>query len=107
MNNYFSIGQVKRDISRLVNRVAFGEERIILTSRGLPKAALVSMDDYKKLQQSNMASLADWEEWKERAESLVAGIAKRRGKNAIDFAAFWEANRVDLEDRHAWIAGSD
>jgi len=34
-----SIGQVKRDISELVNRVAYGKERIILTSRGKPKAA--------------------------------------------------------------------
>lgn len=44
-----SIGQVKRDISDLVNRVAYGGERIILTSRGKPKAALVSIDDFERL----------------------------------------------------------
>jgi prevent-host-death family protein len=44
-----SIGQVKRDISELVNRVAFGGERIVLTSRGKPKAALVSVEDYEQL----------------------------------------------------------
>jgi prevent-host-death family protein len=42
-----SIGQVKRDISELVNKVAYGGERIVLTSRGKPKAVLVSMSDYE------------------------------------------------------------
>jgi prevent-host-death family protein len=41
-----SIGQVKRDISELDNRLAFGGERIILTSRGKLKAVLVSVQDY-------------------------------------------------------------
>ena len=40
-----SIGRVKRDISDLVNRVAYGGERILLTSRGRPKAAIVSIED--------------------------------------------------------------
>jgi prevent-host-death family protein len=48
---HISIGQVKRDISDLVNRVAYGGERIILTSRGKPKAAIVSMEDYERLEQ--------------------------------------------------------
>ena len=45
-----SIAEVKRSISTIVNRVAFGRERIILTSRGRPKAALVSIDDLQKLE---------------------------------------------------------
>jgi len=44
-----SIGHVKKDISALVNRVAYGLERIVLTSRGRPKAAIVSIDDYERL----------------------------------------------------------
>ena len=40
-----SIGQVKRDISDLVNRAAYGGERIVFTSRGRPKAAIVSIGD--------------------------------------------------------------
>lgn len=45
-NTRVSIGQV--DASGLVNRVASGEERITLTSRGKPEAALVSSSDYKR-----------------------------------------------------------
>ena len=44
-----SIAEVKRSISTIVNRVAFGRERIVLTSRGRPKAALVSIEDLQKL----------------------------------------------------------
>jgi len=44
------IADVKRSISTIVNRVAFGRERIILTSRGKPKAALVSIEDLQKLE---------------------------------------------------------
>ncbi len=47
-----SIGRVKRDVSDLVNRVAYGGERIILTSRGKPKAALVSIDDLERLRRT-------------------------------------------------------
>ena len=45
---HVSIGRVKRDISELVNRVAYGGERIVLTSRGKPKAAIVSIEDYER-----------------------------------------------------------
>ena len=45
MNTQISNGQVKRDISELVNQVAYAGERIILPSRGKPKAALISMED--------------------------------------------------------------
>ncbi len=44
------IAAIKRNISTIVNRVAFGRERIVLTSRGKPKAALVSIEDLQKLE---------------------------------------------------------
>ncbi len=47
-----SIGQVKRDISDLANRVAYGGEQVVLTSRGKPKAALISIEDYERLEQA-------------------------------------------------------
>ena len=42
-----SIGRVKRDISDLANRVAYGGERFVLTPRGRPKAVIVSIEDYQ------------------------------------------------------------
>ena len=58
-----SIGQVKQDLSEWVNRVAYRGERIVLTSRGKPKAALVSMEDYEHLQREQAEeTVARWEE---------------------------------------------
>jgi len=55
MMDSVSIAEVKRSISTLVNRVAFGGERIILTSRGRPKAALISIEDLRKLERLERA----------------------------------------------------
>jgi prevent-host-death family protein len=69
-----SIGRVKRDISDLVNRVAYGGERIVLTSRGRPKAALVSMEDYERLEQERVAArVAHWETWIARDDEILGG----------------------------------
>lgn len=78
-----SIGKVKRDISKLVNRVAFGGERIILTSRGKPKAALISIEDLQVLEQAGqekarrMAAL-------ERAQALGERIRAERPAHDVD-----------------------
>lgn len=44
---HIGIARAKARLSELVNRVAFGNEYIILESRGKPKAALVSLEDLK------------------------------------------------------------
>ena len=68
-----SIGQVKRDISERVNRVAYGGERIVLTSRGKPKAALVSIADYARLaDQGADQRMARWQAWLQSVERLNA-----------------------------------
>ena len=40
----------RNEFSTIVNRAAFGKERVILKRRGKPIAAVVSMDDVKLLQ---------------------------------------------------------
>jgi prevent-host-death family protein len=101
------IGTVKRDISELVNRVAYGGERIVLTSRGKPKAALVSMQDYERLEQERIAArVARWETWLAQSDALAAEILARRGGQPIDVEALMEAVRADREARDDEILGS-
>ena len=101
-----SIGQVKRDLSDLVNRVAYGGERIVLTSRGKPKAAIVSMDDYERLEQERIiARVAHWETWLAESDALAAEILARRGGQPIDVDALMEAVRADREARDDEILG--
>ena len=99
-----SIGRVKRDISDLVNRVAYGGERIVLTSRGKPKAALVSIEDYERLEQeresqARQARLAHWQAWLRDAKALSADILRRRDGESLDVDTLWEQARADLEAR--------
>lgn len=97
MTTHISIGQVKRDISELINRVTYGRERIILTSRGKPKAALVSMEDYDRLLQSESRA-DDIRQWLADTRAFADGIEARRGA-LIDVDAILDASRYDLEQR--------
>jgi len=103
---HVSIGTVKKDISELVNRVAFGGERIVLTSRGKPKAAIVSLQDYQRLEAATAeANLEQWRRWVAESDALAAEILNRRGGEPIDVEALWDAVRADRETRDAEILG--
>ena len=76
MSIQVSIGHVKREISDLVNRVSYAGERIILTSRGKPKAALVSLEDYEHLLKSDSRA-TDIDKWLAETRALSSKIEKR------------------------------
>ena len=97
MNAHVSIGQVKRDISELVNRVTYAGERIILTSRGKPKAALISMEDYERLLNSE-SRVTNIKKWLADVRSLSRKIEKRRG-GPVDVDVLLDAARKDLEEK--------
>ena len=46
-----SISEMKDSLSEILNRVAYGQERIVVASRGKPKAAVISVDDLKLLEE--------------------------------------------------------
>jgi prevent-host-death family protein len=86
-----SIGQVKRDLSELINKVAYGGERIVVTSRGKPKAVLVSVSDYEQLTAQRTARFAVIREMQDAAPDLpfeqvkkevAVAVKKVRGINA-------------------------
>ena len=45
-----SISKIKSGLSEYVNRAAYAGERIIILSRGKPKAVLISVDDLARLE---------------------------------------------------------
>lgn len=102
-----SIGTVKRDISELINRVAYGRERIMLTSRGKPKAALVSIDDYERLMQQEINyKLIEWEAWQAKNNQWSANILAKRDGVPFDTERLWEEMRGELEARHDDLLGN-
>ena len=46
-----TVSGAKRDLSDVLNRVAYGRERIIVESRGKPKAAVVPIEDDEALEE--------------------------------------------------------
>jgi prevent-host-death family protein len=46
-----SISKIKGSLSKYVNRTARTRERIIILSRGKPKAAVVSLEDLERLEE--------------------------------------------------------
>jgi prevent-host-death family protein len=107
MSEQVSIGRVKRDISELVNRVAYGGERIILTSRGKPKAALVGMADFEKLQGQGFAQQARMLAWMKETRTLADEILARRGGEPIDVDDLLSTNRRELDERSDWLSHRD
>ena len=55
---HIGIAQAKAKLSELVNRVAFGGEYVILESRGKPKAAMVSLEALRYVQNASPTRLA-------------------------------------------------
>lgn len=44
-----SISEASRNLSHWINRASYGEEYVVLTSRGKPKAILMGMDQFETL----------------------------------------------------------
>lgn len=86
-----SISSIKNGVSGLINRVAFGRERIVLTSRGRPKAAIIGMADLARL----MA--LDQEEQEEAVRRELAALAGARllREEILDYAAGKYSNSAD------------
>lgn len=53
-----SISEMKNALSEILNRVAYGKERIIVASRGKPKAAVISVTDLERLEDLEDAQAA-------------------------------------------------
>ncbi|MCB0014219.1 MAG: type II toxin-antitoxin system Phd/YefM family antitoxin [Anaerolineales bacterium] len=93
-----AVGQIKRDISQLLERVA-GGERVVITSHGKPLAAIVSLADYERLQQAETAARrSQWESWLAANERLTARILAEREGAPVDVEAIWTAARTELID---------
>ena len=45
-----SVSEVKADLSKYLNQVTGGQERVIITSRGKPKAILLGIEEMERLQ---------------------------------------------------------
>ena len=82
MLNKISAADARKNFAKIINRVAYGRELFVLTRRGEPLAAIVSIDDLKLLQEIEEQMDID-DAWKVRNEP---------GENIS-----WEKLREELE----------
>ena len=58
-----SVSKLKDTLSDILNRVAYGKERILVSSHGKPKVAVISVEDLRLLEEleeeKELAMLAD------------------------------------------------
>ncbi len=53
-----SVSKLKNALSEYLNRAAYGGERVIVASRGKPKAAVISVADLERLEELEDAQAA-------------------------------------------------
>jgi prevent-host-death family protein len=46
-----SVSEANSQLSKVLNRAAFAGERVVITSRGTPKAAVISINDLELLEE--------------------------------------------------------
>ena len=78
-----STGKAREQLSTVINRAAFGKERVVLTRRGKEVAAVVPIEDVKLLEE--LEDRIDLEEAR-------AALAETKSKGAIP----WEKIKADL-----------
>lgn len=97
MSRQISIKQLKRNISEWVNEAAHAGVRIVITFRGKPKMALVSMADYERLAKIQPKQI-DIQVWLVQTQKISDKILKRRSK-VVDVDRLLHQSRSDLEAR--------
>lgn len=61
MSQTLTLKNVREQLSDLVSKVAYGDQKVVITKFGKPVAALVTFEDYKKIM--NPAERYTKEEW--------------------------------------------
>lgn len=82
MAERLSIAEARRELSKVVNEVAFGHKQVVLTSRGRPKAVLIGHDDFLRLAGGSRRLLRLGGLWKGTPEVTEGDLKRLR-------AAMW------------------
>lgn len=89
-----SIRQAGRELSRLINEAVYGDKHITITSRGKPKAILLSVEEYERLSGKTGPQMAVLE----KARCLRETFAARYGTLEVDLV------QAAREEREAHMA---
>lgn len=94
-----SVAHAKNTLSSLINKVAYGKTRVVLESRGKPKAALISTEDLEKLERLENRAAAPQRPLNIllRAQALRGKMRRRRKKLLPDSAELLDQLRAQRD----------
>lgn len=84
-----SVAEAKSNFSEYIARVAFANEKIIITKRGKPIAGLVSINDIKRLKNENETAglkkiIGKWDNFEEIEPEIKRIFIKRSEEKPRD-----------------------
>jgi prevent-host-death family protein len=84
-----SVAEAKSNFSEYIARAAFANEKIIITKRGRPIAAIVSIDDVKKMKQDRENNglenaAGKWKDFEDISEDIEEVYKKRKMQKGRD-----------------------
>ncbi len=84
-----SIAEAKSNFSEYVSRAAFMDEKILLTKRGKPVAAIVSCNDFEKLKSIKKSEglksiIGKWKDFEDIKEHIEGSVKSREGNKNRD-----------------------
>ncbi|MET9860313.1 type II toxin-antitoxin system Phd/YefM family antitoxin [Streptomyces smyrnaeus] len=94
------VTQARAELAELINRVVYGEERVVVTRHGKPLVGLVSAADLERLERSEAADQEQLES--EEILSTVSGFRDAHGG-----AVPREARRFGIAAEHRDPAAGD
>lgn len=90
MNQTLPLKNVREQLSDLVSRVAYGDQKIIITKFGKPVAALVTFNDYEKIiNPAKRFTNVQWEkgfEFIDKAREASKNVSVKDARKTIDRA---------------------
>tara|TARA_B100001245_G_C22752387_1_gene364298 strand:+ start:81 stop:440 length:360 start_codon:yes stop_codon:yes gene_type:complete len=95
--NIKSVADAKKNLSELMSRAAYNNERFLIQRRGKPMAALVSIEDLTRLEKEPVAPRRHWQNlrnWKAWLRRFTANVSKLKTGQST-----W-SNNVPLRHRY-------
>ncbi len=90
MTQTLPLKNVREQLSDIVSRVAYGDQKVVITKFGKPVAALVTFDDYEKIMNpTKRFTKEEWEkgfEFIDKARTNTNKYPQKKVEQAIDQA---------------------
>jgi prevent-host-death family protein len=103
-----SMTALRQNLGDLVNRAAYGGERIVLVSRGEPRAVIISIDDLRRLEQVSVGESEQRDQFTyalERADRVRERIRRWQVAHGIEPGDSVEVLRQMREERDEGLLG--